>query len=59
VAELRAAFTATLKDAAFVADAARMRLDLSPLPGAELQTIIEKSFDYSPAIIAKAEALIH
>jgi tripartite-type tricarboxylate transporter receptor subunit TctC len=59
VAELRAAFTATLKDPDFVADAARMRLDLSPLPGDQLQAIIEKSFDYSPAIVAKAEALIH
>jgi tripartite-type tricarboxylate transporter receptor subunit TctC len=59
VAELRAAFTATLKDPDFVADAARMRLDLSPLPGDQLQAIIEKSFDYSPSIIAKAEALIH
>jgi tripartite-type tricarboxylate transporter receptor subunit TctC len=59
VAELRAGFTATLKDPDFVADAARMRLDLSPLPGDELQAIIEKSFDYSPSIIAKADALIH
>ncbi len=59
VAELRAAFTATLSDPDFVADAARMRLDLSPLPGDQLQAIIEKSFDYSPSIIAKADALIH
>ena len=59
VAELRAAFMATLKDPDFVADAARMRLELSPLPGDQLQAILEKSFDYSPAIVAKAEALIH
>jgi tripartite-type tricarboxylate transporter receptor subunit TctC len=59
VAELRAAFMATVKDPDFLADAARMRLDLSPLPGDELQAIIEKSFDYSPSLVAKAEALIH
>jgi len=59
VAELRAAFMATVKDPDFLADAARMRLDLSPLPGNELQAIIEKSFDYSASIVAKAEALIH
>jgi len=59
VAELRAAFAATLKDPEFVADAAQMRIDLSPLPGDQLQAIIEKSFDYSPAIIAKAKTLIH
>jgi tripartite-type tricarboxylate transporter receptor subunit TctC len=59
VAELRAAFMATTKDPDFLADAARMRLDLSPLSGDGLQAIIEKSFDYSPSIIAKADALIH
>jgi len=57
VAQLRAAFAATLKDPEFVADAAHMRIVLSPLPGDQLQTIIEKSFAYSPAIIAKAKAL--
>jgi tripartite-type tricarboxylate transporter receptor subunit TctC len=59
VAELRAAFMATTKDPDFLADAARMRLDLSPLSGDELQAIIEKSFAYSPSIVAMAEALIH
>jgi tripartite-type tricarboxylate transporter receptor subunit TctC len=57
VAQLRSAFAATLKDPGFVADAARMRITLSPLPGEQLQAIIERSFDYSPAIVAKAEAL--
>jgi tripartite-type tricarboxylate transporter receptor subunit TctC len=57
VVQLRAAFAATLKDPRFVADAAQMRIALSPLPGEQLQAIIEKSFGYSPAIIAKAEAL--
>jgi tripartite-type tricarboxylate transporter receptor subunit TctC len=57
VAQLRAAFAATLKDPSFVTDAARMRIALSPLPGEQLQIIIAKSFEYSPAIVAKAEAL--
>jgi tripartite-type tricarboxylate transporter receptor subunit TctC len=57
IAQLRSAFAATLKDPGFIADAARIRIDLSPLPGGELQDIIDKSFDYSPATIAKAEAL--
>lgn len=57
VAQLRAAFAATLKDPGFVADAKQMRITLSPLPGEQLQAIIEKSFQYSPAIVAKAEAL--
>ena len=57
VAQLRAAFVAMLKDPSFVADATRMRIELSPLPGEQLQAIIEKSFQYSPAIVARAEAL--
>jgi tripartite-type tricarboxylate transporter receptor subunit TctC len=59
LAELRAAFAATLSDSDFRADAARMRLDLSPLPGDRLQAIIDKSFDYPAAILAKAKTLLH
>ena len=59
VAELREAFMATMRDPAFLADADRMGLTLDPLPGDELQAIIEKSFAFSPEIVAKAEALIH
>lgn len=57
VAQLRTAFSAMLKDPGFVADAARLRIALSPLSGEKLQAIIEKSFQYSPAVVAKAEAL--
>ena len=59
VAELRSAFAATVKDSDFLTDAGRMQVSLSPLPGDELQAIIEKSFTYPPSIVAKAEALIH
>jgi tripartite-type tricarboxylate transporter receptor subunit TctC len=59
VAELRSAFAATVKDSDFLADAGRMQVSPNPLPGDELQAIIEKSFAYSPSIVAKAEALIH
>ncbi len=58
IAELRSAFAATLEDSDFFADAENMHLDLSPLPGAELQAMIEKAFDYAPAIVEKAQALI-
>jgi tripartite-type tricarboxylate transporter receptor subunit TctC len=59
VAELRSAFAAAVKDPDFLTDAERMQVSLSPLPGDELQAIIEKSFAYTPSIVAKAEALIH
>lgn len=58
-AELRAAFAATMTDAALLTDAERLRVALTPLPGDELQAIIEKSIAFSPAIVAKANALIH
>jgi hypothetical protein len=57
VAALRAAFSATLQDPDFVADTAALQLTLDPLPGEALQAIIMKSFDYSPALVDKAEAL--
>src|SRR5580692_11016329 len=59
VAELRSALAATLKDPAFLADAEHMQVSLSPLPGAELQAIIDKSFAFSPAIVEKAGSLLH
>jgi tripartite-type tricarboxylate transporter receptor subunit TctC len=59
IAELRSAFMATMKDPAFLADAERMGVKLDPLPGTELQAIIQKSFAFSPQIVARAEALIH
>ncbi len=57
VADLRAAFTATMKDPEFLADVKNIGLDLKPLSGAELQTIVEKTGDVDPAIVAKAKAL--
>jgi tripartite-type tricarboxylate transporter receptor subunit TctC len=57
-AQLRSAFAATMMDPGFRADAARMRIELSPLPGGQLQAIIETSFDYPSTIVGKAAALI-
>jgi tripartite-type tricarboxylate transporter receptor subunit TctC len=58
IAELRSAFAATLEDPGFLAEAQNMQIRLSPLPGAELQAMIEKAVGYAPAIVAKAQALI-
>ncbi len=58
VVELRAAFTATLQDPDFLAESKALQLALDPLPGAALQTMILKSFDYSSDLIAKAQALV-
>jgi tripartite-type tricarboxylate transporter receptor subunit TctC len=54
---LRSAFAATLDDPDFFAETKTLQLALDPLPGAAMQAIILKSFDYSPSLVAKAEAL--
>jgi tripartite-type tricarboxylate transporter receptor subunit TctC len=54
VAELRRAFTETIQDAAFLADVNRARLQISPLPGAELQAAIARQGDLAPALIERA-----
>ena len=44
VAAIRAAFAATMKDAEFVAEAKRARLDVVPLTGEEIAEVVAKSF---------------
>jgi tripartite-type tricarboxylate transporter receptor subunit TctC len=58
VEDLRAAFTATLKDPDFVAEAQTMGLSFDPLPGDELQASIGKILEYSPEIVKKAADLV-
>jgi tripartite-type tricarboxylate transporter receptor subunit TctC len=57
VAELRAAYTATLKDPAFLADAKAMDVTLDPMSGEAMQVMIPKFFDHPPALVTKALAL--
>ena len=57
VAELRAAYAATMQDADFLADANVANVELDPMSGADLQAIIAKFFDHPPALVAKALAL--
>src|SRR5689334_18546656 len=55
VDELRAAFMATVKDADFLADIAKLNFDLEPMAGAELQAFIAK--DYPPALLERAKEI--
>jgi tripartite-type tricarboxylate transporter receptor subunit TctC len=52
VATLRAAFDATMKDAAFLEDAKKSGLDVNPIPGVELQKIVADIID-APAEVKK------
>ena len=57
VETLRRAFDAMVKDAAFVAEARQLRVELDPLPGEQLQRIIEQVEGLSPEITDKVKAI--
>ncbi len=58
VEALRKAFMASWADPELLAEAARMKLDISPKPGAEIQALVAKIFATSPAVIEKTRAAI-
>jgi tripartite-type tricarboxylate transporter receptor subunit TctC len=55
---LRKAFTATINDAEFRADAEKSNLDLSPLSGEELEKTVHSLFKLSPVLLAKLKQII-
>jgi tripartite-type tricarboxylate transporter receptor subunit TctC len=55
LAVLRNAFAATLKDAAFLADAKKIRFDIDPMSAAEVAQIVHETTHAPAAIIAKAQ----
>lgn len=57
VSELRRAFLATTKDPDFLKDVQKLNLDLDPLSGDELQTIVASGDQLSPALVGRARAL--
>lgn len=58
VALLRSAFDATMKDPDFLAEAAKSGMDISPLPGAEAQTIADSIVNTPAAVVDRAKMLI-
>jgi hypothetical protein len=55
---LRTAFDATMTDTQFVADADKLRIDVSPLPGAKVQEIVQKLHATPANIVQAARAAI-
>jgi tripartite-type tricarboxylate transporter receptor subunit TctC len=53
VQALRRAFDATMKDPAFVADAKKLQLDLSPMTGETLQALVADLAKTPPAIVKR------
>ncbi len=51
---LRAAFEATMTDPAFLKDAAKRRLNIAPMSGAQVDKLVARFHSFSPAVIARA-----
>src|SRR5437763_3209344 len=58
LAILRKAFDDTMKDPQYLADAEKMRIDISPLPGGKVQEIVQKLHATPKDIVEKARAAI-
>jgi len=55
---LRKAFTATMSDPGFLADAEKSNLDVSPLTGEELEKTVHGLLKTSPALLAKLKQIL-
>jgi tripartite-type tricarboxylate transporter receptor subunit TctC len=57
VETLRAAFMDTMKDPEFIAQAKKLNLDLDPMSGTDMQSLIASTFDVTPELLSKARTL--
>lgn len=55
---LRKAFMDTMKDPEFLAEAAKAKLDINPLDGAELDRNVKGVFNLDPALIPKVKEIL-
>jgi tripartite-type tricarboxylate transporter receptor subunit TctC len=53
VAALRAAFDATVKDPAFLADAKKQQLDITPYSGAQIDALMKDIYGTPPELVAR------
>jgi tripartite-type tricarboxylate transporter receptor subunit TctC len=58
IAALRRAFDLTVRDPEFLADAAKLKLDISPQSGATLQALVNETLDVPPQILLKIKAAL-
>jgi tripartite-type tricarboxylate transporter receptor subunit TctC len=58
LATLRSAFDATMSDRQFLEDAEKIRIDVSPLPGAKVQELVQKLYAAPKDIVARARQAI-
>jgi tripartite-type tricarboxylate transporter receptor subunit TctC len=58
LAALRRAFDATMKDPAFIAEAEKLQLEIEPMTGAEIHTMLAEAFATPKNIVAEAGELL-
>jgi hypothetical protein len=58
VVVLRNAFMQTMKDPEFLAEAAKAKLDINPLDGADLERNVREVFNLDPALLPKAKEIL-
>jgi tripartite-type tricarboxylate transporter receptor subunit TctC len=55
---LRTAFDATMKDQAFLTEATKAQLDISPLTGAAIDDMLAKAYSSPPEIVERAKVIL-
>lgn len=58
LAALRHAFNATMKDPAFLAEAGKAQIDISPSTGEEAQRVVDAVLKTPPDVLARAKAIL-
>jgi tripartite-type tricarboxylate transporter receptor subunit TctC len=56
---LRKAFQDTLKDPEFLAEAKKSKLSIDPIPGEEVERIVNDLFNLNPALVSKLKEILH
>lgn len=57
VADLRRAFAETMKDPRFIADVAKLDIEIDPVQGAEMDAVVRRIAGYDAAVVQRAEEL--
>src|SRR6185295_9712494 len=59
IATLRKAFDATMVDREFLDEAAKLRIDIAPLPGGKVQEVVGKLYETPKDVVERARAAIN
>jgi hypothetical protein len=58
VRALRDAFNAVLRDAEFLADAEKLRIDITPQTGEDVQRMVENAYAAPPNVVERLKKIV-